>query len=75
MHKKRIQLDLNEATVESIEALAVGSSCHAEEMTGVLLEQLFQEFQEFYEFEEFEQPEVNFTREGVSSFSPDRGNR
>ena len=69
MHKKLIQLDLNEATAESIEALAVGSSCHVEEMPGVLLEQLFQEF------EEFEQPEVNFTREGVSSFSPDRGNR
>ena len=69
MLKKLIQLDLNEATVESIEALAVGSSCHAEEMPSVLLEQLFQEF------EEFEQPEVNFTREGASSFSPDRGNR
>mgnify|MGYP000327241824 CR=1 FL=1 len=72
MHKKLIQLDLNEATVESIEALAVGSSCHVEEMPGVLLDQLFQEFQENAEFE---QPEVNFTREGVSSFSPDRGNR
>ncbi len=66
MHKKLIQLDLNKATAESIEALAVGSSCHVEEMPGVLLEQLFQEFEE---------PEANFTSGGVSSFSPDRGNR
>lgn len=68
MHKKLIQLDLNEGTLECIEALAVGSSCHVEEMPGVLIEELFQEFQEF------EQQGVNFTSEGVSSFPPDRGN-